>query len=68
MHGVSYYFKKTKEPEQLFYLKCWSFSKLKAKGLVIEETLKLAELHAYKKYYECSYSPEIEAKIQQYFG
>ena len=67
-NGIRYYFRKnTDEPENLFYKKCWAFTKLNSSGLNYEEALKLSDLYSYKEYYNCDYSPEVEQKISQFF-
>lgn len=67
-NGTRYYFKKNKdEPDNLFYLKCWAFSKLQSKGLDFNTALKLSELYSDKNYYNCSYSPEVEKKLSEFF-
>jgi hypothetical protein len=67
-NGTRYYFqKKINEPDNLFYIKCWAFSKLHSKDLDFNTALKLSELYSHKNYYNCSYSPEVEKKIEEFF-
>ena len=68
-NGIRYYFRKNiDEPDNLFYKKCWSFSKLNYSGLDYDEALKLSDLYSYKEYYKCTYSPEVEKKLSQFFN
>ena len=68
--GIIYHFEKDEnEINDMFYERCWKAAKLQPKNEdELSEAIKISKLWAYKKYYNCIYSDEIEKKIETIFN
>lgn len=66
--GIIYHFTQEKnELNDIFYKRSWIAALLKPKNeKELTESIKLSKLWAYKKYYNCSYSSEVEEELNKF--